>query len=147
MRKLRGREPFAAPVAVVFVTGGGLFAFCAWSLADALWTAKQFPATAAGEYHDVVQAVYRYRHEVGAWPAELKALVPQYLVSLPNDAAYYRPPDRDWDRPVLIVSGPLHQSIEYDFGPPGSPPPQFWSLRSEGASGRVATPEPIHWPE
>jgi hypothetical protein len=60
---------------------------------------------------------------------------------------YYRPPDAAWPLPVLIVHGPLHQDIQYDFGQPGSTPPQRWSRTSEGANDWIAVDRPIQWPQ
>src|SRR5205823_4955977 len=121
---------------------------CLGPIVGMLYTVFTFKAVAkqrAVEGTPIVQAVRRYRTDKGAWPDDLKALVPDYLPQSPTDRWEYAQ-SGDQAPPKLSCWFPPHCTLTYYFA--GATPAEAanqltepgWVLNQEGTVSRL--PEP-----
>jgi len=93
---------------------------------------KAFPQRAK-EANDVVVAVYRYRNEHGLWPQYVEDLLPEYVDHLPPAGWRYNWGGYDQDCVVLLLHGPYHMILSYEFPSGGSSQEQpRWRCTEEG---------------
>jgi hypothetical protein len=112
----------------------GTFLLCAGITLPPYLQYRQRYADAVAEGQVLVSAVYAYKHKTGAWPADLGALAPDFLSTLPEGWQYER---REGSLPALMNLAGFHLRLEYYFPPTPHPvfPPGVgagWVRNDEG---------------
>jgi hypothetical protein len=92
----------------------GVFLLCAGIAIPPYLQHKRRYADAVAEGRVLVIAVYAFRDKSGTWPADLDALVPEFLTTLPKGWQYER---REGSPPRLMNLARFHLRLEYYFPP------------------------------
>jgi hypothetical protein len=90
---------------------------------------ESLPAEAA-KVSDLVDAVYEYRDDQGAWPGDLSQLSPRYVSVVQAPGWKYHHVKGPGGGAMLQWQGPLHSKLVYVFSPDAN---EGWRASSEGS--------------
>lgn len=83
----------------------------------------------------IIEAIYQYRFDKGKWPADLQSLPPKVQDTITVEWQYSRLSEDPAEPPMLMLRGPLHMKLIYQFRKDGAlNSPGGWEASSEGSS-------------